>query len=73
MMFLGFADDVLDLRWRYKMILPTIASLPLLVRQYACVYECVYACVYVCVCVCVYALCVCVRVCALSACVCAYA
>ena len=31
MMFLGFADDVLDLRWRYKMILPTIASLPLLV------------------------------------------
>mmetsp|Transcript_1631 Transcript_1631/g.4955 ORF Transcript_1631/g.4955 Transcript_1631/m.4955 type:complete len:297 (-) Transcript_1631:19-909(-) len=31
MMFLGFADDVLDLRWRYKLILPTIASLPLLI------------------------------------------
>ena len=28
---LGFADDVLDLRWRHKVILPTIASLPLLV------------------------------------------
>lgn len=31
MMFLGFADDVLDLPWRYKLILPPIASLPLLV------------------------------------------
>lgn len=30
MLFLGFADDVLDLRWRTKLILPTIASLPLL-------------------------------------------
>jgi len=30
MIFLGFSDDVLDLPWRYKMILPTIASLPLL-------------------------------------------
>ena len=28
---LGFVDDVLDLRWRYKMILPPLASLPLLV------------------------------------------
>lgn len=28
--FLGFSDDVLDLRWRYKVILPTIASIPLL-------------------------------------------
>ena len=28
---MGFADDVLDLRWRHKVILPTIASLPLLV------------------------------------------
>ena len=25
-----FADDVLDLKWRYKLIWPTIASLPLL-------------------------------------------
>lgn len=31
MLLLGFADDVLDLRWRYKLLLPTIASLPLLV------------------------------------------
>lgn len=31
MIFLGFADDILDLRWRYKLILPTIASIPLLV------------------------------------------
>lgn len=30
MIFLGFADDVLDLRWRDKLVLPTIASLPLL-------------------------------------------
>jgi UDP-N-acetylglucosamine--dolichyl-phosphate N-acetylglucosaminephosphotransferase len=29
--FLGFADDVLDLAWRYKLILPPIASLPLIV------------------------------------------
>jgi UDP-N-acetylmuramyl pentapeptide phosphotransferase/UDP-N-acetylglucosamine-1-phosphate transferase len=31
MVLLGFADDVLDLPWRYKLLLPTIASLPLLV------------------------------------------
>lgn len=30
MIFLGFADDVLDLRWRHKLLLPTVASLPLL-------------------------------------------
>lgn len=30
MVLLGFADDVLDLRWRYKLLLPTVASLPLL-------------------------------------------
>lgn len=30
MLFLGFADDVLDLRWRHKLLLPTMASLPLL-------------------------------------------
>uniref|UniRef100_A0A8C4Z4X6 UDP-N-acetylglucosamine--dolichyl-phosphate N-acetylglucosaminephosphotransferase n=1 Tax=Gadus morhua TaxID=8049 RepID=A0A8C4Z4X6_GADMO len=30
MIFLGFADDVLNLRWRHKLLLPTIASLPLL-------------------------------------------
>lgn len=31
MIFLGFADDVLNLRWRYKLLLPTIASFPLIV------------------------------------------
>lgn len=30
MIFLGFADDVLNLRWRHKVLLPTAASLPLL-------------------------------------------
>uniref|UniRef100_A0A4W3GHJ2 UDP-N-acetylglucosamine--dolichyl-phosphate N-acetylglucosaminephosphotransferase n=1 Tax=Callorhinchus milii TaxID=7868 RepID=A0A4W3GHJ2_CALMI len=30
MIFLGFADDVLNLRWRHKLMLPTMASLPLL-------------------------------------------
>jgi len=30
MLFLGFADDVLDLRWRIKLVLPLFASLPLL-------------------------------------------
>lgn len=31
MLFLGFADDVLDIRWRVKLILPLFAALPLLV------------------------------------------
>jgi UDP-N-acetylglucosamine--dolichyl-phosphate N-acetylglucosaminephosphotransferase len=30
MIFLGFTDDTLELIWRYKLILPTVASLPLL-------------------------------------------
>jgi UDP-N-acetylglucosamine--dolichyl-phosphate N-acetylglucosaminephosphotransferase len=30
MIFLGWSDDILDLKWRYKLILPTIASIPLL-------------------------------------------
>ena len=30
MTLLGFVDDVLDLPWRYKLLLPTVASLPLL-------------------------------------------
>ena len=28
---LGFLDDVVDLRWRHKLIVPTIASVPVLV------------------------------------------
>jgi UDP-N-acetylglucosamine--dolichyl-phosphate N-acetylglucosaminephosphotransferase len=28
---LGFIDDVIDLAWRYKLVVPTIASFPLLV------------------------------------------
>jgi UDP-N-acetylglucosamine--dolichyl-phosphate N-acetylglucosaminephosphotransferase len=35
MIFLGFADDVLNLKWRDKLILPTIASLPLLMVYFA--------------------------------------
>lgn len=31
MLFLGFVDDVLDVRWRVKLILPCFAALPLLV------------------------------------------
>uniref|UniRef100_A0A182NUF0 UDP-N-acetylglucosamine--dolichyl-phosphate N-acetylglucosaminephosphotransferase n=1 Tax=Anopheles dirus TaxID=7168 RepID=A0A182NUF0_9DIPT len=34
MILLGFADDVLNLRWRDKLYLPTIASLPLLMVYY---------------------------------------
>lgn len=34
MVLLGFADDVLDLKWRHKLLLPTIASLPLLMSYY---------------------------------------
>ena len=30
MLLLGFADDTLDLRWRDKLLLPTLATLPLL-------------------------------------------
>lgn len=32
MVLLGFADDVLDLKWRYKLALPLVASMPLLVN-----------------------------------------
>ncbi|CDS41741.1 UDP N acetylglucosamine dolichyl phosphate [Echinococcus multilocularis] len=35
MVFLGFADDVLNLRWRHKLILPTLSSLPLLMVHIA--------------------------------------
>lgn len=31
MILLGFADCVLELRWRYKLILPVFAALPLVV------------------------------------------
>ncbi|KAJ2007881.1 tunicamycin resistance protein [Coemansia thaxteri] len=34
MVFLGFADDVFDLRWRFKLLLPTIASIPVLIVYY---------------------------------------
>eukprot|EP00933_Yihiella_yeosuensis_P062227 TRINITY_DN6516_c0_g5_i2.p1 TRINITY_DN6516_c0_g5~~TRINITY_DN6516_c0_g5_i2.p1 ORF type:complete len:462 (-),score=44.03 TRINITY_DN6516_c0_g5_i2:167-1552(-) len=33
--FMGFADDVLDLRWRHKIPLPFLATLPLLLVYYA--------------------------------------
>lgn len=35
MVLLGFADDVLDLRWSVKLFLPSIASLPLLLVYFA--------------------------------------
>lgn len=31
---LGIADDILDLRWRHKVLIPALASLPLLVVYY---------------------------------------
>lgn len=31
MLFLGFADDVLNLKWRHKIALPAMATLPLLI------------------------------------------
>ncbi|VDP13334.1 unnamed protein product [Onchocerca flexuosa] len=31
---LGFADDVLDLRWRHKLLFPTLSSLPLLLTPF---------------------------------------
>ncbi|KAJ1914738.1 tunicamycin resistance protein [Tieghemiomyces parasiticus] len=34
MVFLGFADDVFDIRWRYKLVMPTVASIPLLMGYY---------------------------------------
>ena len=34
MVLLGFADDVLNLKWRHKLLLPTMASLPLLMVYY---------------------------------------
>ena len=34
MIFLGMADDIFDLRWRDKLLLPSIASLPLLMVYY---------------------------------------
>jgi UDP-N-acetylglucosamine--dolichyl-phosphate N-acetylglucosaminephosphotransferase len=34
MLFLGFADDVLDIRWRVKIWFPMIASIPLLMVYY---------------------------------------
>lgn len=30
MILLGFADDVLDLKWRHKLLFPTLATIPLL-------------------------------------------
>ena len=35
MCFLGFADNVLQLRWRDKLLLPMLATLPLLLVYYA--------------------------------------
>lgn len=34
MVLLGFADDVLDVRWRYKVWFPAIAGIPLMIFYY---------------------------------------
>ena len=34
MTLFGFADDVLNLKWRLKLCLPAVASLPLLMVYY---------------------------------------
>eukprot|EP00127_Corallochytrium_limacisporum_P000893 Clim_evm8s30 gene=Clim_evmTU8s30 len=34
-LFLGFVDDVFDLKWRHKLQIPTLASLPLLMTYFA--------------------------------------
>lgn len=34
MLYLGFADDVLNLRWRYKLVLPALCALPLLLAYH---------------------------------------
>jgi UDP-N-acetylglucosamine--dolichyl-phosphate N-acetylglucosaminephosphotransferase len=34
MILLGFADDVLDVRWRYKVWFPAIAGIPLMIFYY---------------------------------------
>lgn len=39
MLLLGFGDDVLELKWRHKLWLPSVASLPLLV-VYAVTFNC---------------------------------
>lgn len=33
--FLGFLDDVFDIRWRHKLPIPIIASIPLLMVYFA--------------------------------------
>ena len=42
MSFLGFADDVFNLKWRHKLLLPALASVPLLM-----VYAVTYGITYV--------------------------
>jgi UDP-N-acetylglucosamine--dolichyl-phosphate N-acetylglucosaminephosphotransferase len=34
MAILGIADDIFDIRWRHKVFLPAIASIPLLIVYY---------------------------------------
>jgi UDP-N-acetylglucosamine--dolichyl-phosphate N-acetylglucosaminephosphotransferase len=34
MILLGFVDDVLNLKWRYKVILPSVAIVPVLIVYY---------------------------------------
>ena len=34
MAILGIADDIFDIRWRHKVLLPAVASIPLLMVYY---------------------------------------
>lgn len=34
MLFLGFVDDAFGLRWRFKLLMPLIATIPILVVTY---------------------------------------
>ena len=36
MILLGFSDDVLNLKWKFKLLFPAVASLPLLMVYYIC-------------------------------------
>jgi hypothetical protein len=39
MILLGFADDVFNLRWRHKLLLPTVATIPLLTVYYVAIHR----------------------------------
>ncbi|ETW51430.1 hypothetical protein PFMALIP_00588 [Plasmodium falciparum MaliPS096_E11] len=47
MTFLGFIDDILDLKWRYKVILPFFGLLHYIKeKEYNIIYVCIYIYIY---------------------------